>query len=61
MKKGFFVEPTITTYVTASMQMWTEIFGPVLCKTIGTEEEAIELASNTGKLLLVWNLDELNL
>ncbi|KAB2055572.1 hypothetical protein ERO13_A11G040800v2 [Gossypium hirsutum] len=49
LKKGFFVEPTIITDVTTSMQIWREeVFGPVLCvKTFTTEEEAIELANDT--------------
>ncbi|KAI5562550.1 hypothetical protein BDE02_15G060500 [Populus trichocarpa] len=47
--KGFFVEPTIITDVTTSMQIWREeVFGPVLCvKTFSTEDEAIELANDT--------------
>ncbi|KAA3458310.1 betaine aldehyde dehydrogenase 1, chloroplastic [Gossypium australe] len=49
LKKGFFVEPTIITDVTTSMQIWREeVFGPVLCvKTFSTEEEALELANDT--------------
>ncbi|KAJ4712257.1 Betaine-aldehyde dehydrogenase [Melia azedarach] len=49
LKKGFFVEPTIITDVTTSMQIWREeVFGPVLCvKTFATEDEAIELANDT--------------
>ncbi|RZC93166.1 hypothetical protein C5167_029143 [Papaver somniferum] len=49
MKKGFFIEPTIITDVTTSMQIWREeVFGPVLCvKTFSTEEEAVELANDT--------------
>lgn len=49
LKKGFFVEPTIITDVTTSMQIWKEeVFGPVLCvKTFSTEEEAIDLANDT--------------
>ncbi|KAG4190987.1 hypothetical protein ERO13_A07G063000v2 [Gossypium hirsutum] len=49
LKKGFFVEPTIITDVTTSMQIWREeVFGPVLCvKTFRTEEEALELANDT--------------
>ncbi|KAK6925486.1 Aldehyde dehydrogenase domain [Dillenia turbinata] len=32
LKKGFYVEPTIITDMTTSMQIWRkEIFGPVLC------------------------------
>ncbi|MED6171189.1 Aminoaldehyde dehydrogenase 1, peroxisomal, variant 2 [Stylosanthes scabra] len=49
LKKGYFVEPTIITDVSTSMQIWREeVFGPVLCaKTFSTEEEAIELANDT--------------
>ncbi|KAL9326474.1 hypothetical protein ACSQ67_007119 [Phaseolus vulgaris] len=49
LKKGFFVEPTVITDVTTSMQIWREeVFGPVLCvKTFSTEEEAIALANDT--------------
>ncbi|MBA0847810.1 hypothetical protein Goshw_023821, partial [Gossypium schwendimanii] len=49
LKKGFFVEPTIITDVTTSMQIWREeVFGPVLCvKTFSTEEEALELANDS--------------
>ncbi|KAE8717827.1 Betaine aldehyde dehydrogenase [Hibiscus syriacus] len=49
LKKGFFLEPTIITDVTTSMQIWREeVFGPVLCvKTFSTEEEALELANDT--------------
>ncbi|XP_052176261.1 aminoaldehyde dehydrogenase 2, peroxisomal [Diospyros lotus] len=49
LKKGYFVEPTIITDVTTSMQIWREeVFGPVLSvKTFSTEDEAIELANNT--------------
>ncbi|KAK8671296.1 hypothetical protein V6N13_037894 [Hibiscus sabdariffa] len=49
LKKGYFVEPTIITDVTTSMQIWREeVFGPVLCvKTFRTEEEALELANDT--------------
>ncbi|KAE9610052.1 putative oxidoreductase [Lupinus albus] len=49
LKKGFFIEPTIITDVTTSMQVWREeVFGPVLCvKTFSTEEEAIDLANDT--------------
>ncbi|QCD80928.1 betaine aldehyde dehydrogenase 1, chloroplastic [Vigna unguiculata] len=49
LKKGFFVEPTVITDVTTSMQIWKEeVFGPVLCvKTFSTEEEAIDLANDT--------------
>ncbi|XP_058762531.1 aminoaldehyde dehydrogenase 2, peroxisomal [Vicia villosa] len=49
LKKGFFIEPTIITDVTTSLQIWREeVFGPVLCvKTFSTEEEAIHLANDT--------------
>ncbi|KAE9610051.1 hypothetical protein Lal_00006631 [Lupinus albus] len=49
LKKGFFIEPTIITDVTTSMQIWREeVFGPVLCvKTFSTEDEAIDLANDT--------------
>ncbi|XP_044476242.1 betaine aldehyde dehydrogenase 1, chloroplastic [Mangifera indica] len=49
LKKGFFVEPTIITDITTSMEIWREeVFGPVLCvKTFSTEDEAIELANDT--------------
>ncbi|CAL0325376.1 unnamed protein product [Lupinus luteus] len=49
LKEGFFIEPTIISAVTTSMQIWREeVFGPVLCvKTFSTEEEAIDLANDT--------------
>lgn len=49
LKNGFYIEPTIISDVTTSMQIWREeVFGPVLCvKTFKTEEEAIELANDT--------------
>lgn len=49
LEKGFFIEPTILSDVTTSMQIWREeVFGPVLCvKTFRTEDEAIELANDT--------------
>ncbi|KAJ4870705.1 hypothetical protein Rs2_47687 [Raphanus sativus] len=49
LKKGFFIEPTIITDVTTSMQIWREeVFGPVLCvKTFSSEDEAIELANDS--------------
>jgi betaine-aldehyde dehydrogenase len=49
LKKGFFIEPTIITDVSTSMQIWTEeVFGPVLCvKTFSSEEEAVQLANDT--------------
>ena len=49
LRKGFFIEPTIITDVSTSMQIWREeVFGPVLCvKTFSTEHEAIALANDT--------------
>ncbi|KAL6862436.1 hypothetical protein ACP4OV_016777 [Aristida adscensionis] len=49
LEKGFFIEPTIITDVSTSMQIWREeVFGPVLCvKEFSTEDEAIELANDT--------------
>ncbi|KAH9608165.1 hypothetical protein KSS87_014380 [Heliosperma pusillum] len=49
LTKGYFVEPTIITDVTTSIQIWREeVFGPVLCvKTFSSEDEAIELANDT--------------
>ncbi|XP_047310343.1 aminoaldehyde dehydrogenase 2, peroxisomal-like [Impatiens glandulifera] len=49
LKKGYFLEPTIITNVSTSMQIWREeVFGPVLCvKTFRNEDEAIELANDT--------------
>ncbi|CAN1317476.1 Aminoaldehyde dehydrogenase ALDH10A8, chloroplastic, partial [Linum perenne] len=49
LKKGFFIEPTIISDVTISMQIWREeVFGPVLCvKTFSSEDEAIALANDT--------------
>uniref|UniRef100_A0A2N9H0H1 aminobutyraldehyde dehydrogenase n=1 Tax=Fagus sylvatica TaxID=28930 RepID=A0A2N9H0H1_FAGSY len=49
LKKGFYIQPTIISDVTTSMQIWREeVFGPVLCvKTFSTEDEAIELANDT--------------
>ncbi|CAL1367825.1 unnamed protein product [Linum trigynum] len=49
LSKGFFVEPTIITDVTTSMEIWREeVFGPVLCvKTFGSEDEAIDLANDS--------------
>ena len=46
---GFYIEPTIISDVTTSMQIWREeVFGPVLCvKTFSSEDEAIELANDT--------------
>ncbi|KAJ8772933.1 hypothetical protein K2173_028110 [Erythroxylum novogranatense] len=49
LEKGYFIEPTILTDVTTSMEIWREeVFGPVLCvKTFSTEEEAIDLANDS--------------
>ncbi|XP_020576142.1 betaine aldehyde dehydrogenase 1, chloroplastic-like [Phalaenopsis equestris] len=49
LEKGYFIEPTIISDVSTSMQIWREeVFGPVLCvKTFRTEEEAIELANDS--------------
>ncbi|CAN0903196.1 Aminoaldehyde dehydrogenase ALDH10A8, chloroplastic [Linum grandiflorum] len=49
LKKGYFIEPTIITDVSSSMEIWKEeVFGPVLCvKTFSTEDEAIDLANDT--------------
>ncbi|KAJ8753541.1 hypothetical protein K2173_022782 [Erythroxylum novogranatense] len=47
--KGYYIEPTIITDVTTSMEIWREeVFGPVLCiKTFSTEDEAIDLANDS--------------
>nr|QYK72982.1 badh1 [Oryza sativa Indica Group] len=49
LKRGFFIEPTIITNVSTSMQIWREeVFGPVICvKEFRTEREAVELANDT--------------
>ncbi|KAK8448956.1 hypothetical protein SEVIR_7G135300v4 [Setaria viridis] len=49
LRKGFFIEPTIITDVSTSMQIWREeVFGPVICiKEFRTESEAVELANDT--------------
>ncbi|RLN03598.1 uncharacterized protein C2845_PM13G12800 [Panicum miliaceum] len=49
LEKGFYLEPTIITDVSTSMEIWREeVFGPVLCvKEFSTEDEAIELANDT--------------
>ncbi|PAN38563.1 hypothetical protein GQ55_7G172100 [Panicum hallii var. hallii] len=49
LRRGFFIEPTIITDVTTSMQIWREeVFGPVICvKEFRTESEAVELANDT--------------
>ncbi|KAL6318977.1 hypothetical protein AAG906_001450 [Vitis piasezkii] len=53
LKRGFFIEPTIISDVTTSMQIWREeVFGPVLCvKTFSSEDEAIELANDSSYAL----------
>lgn len=58
MKTGFFIEPTIISDVTTSMQIWREkVFGPVLCvKSFQTEEEAIEKVQNLG-LSIVYEVE----
>ncbi|KAK8687716.1 hypothetical protein V6N13_086517 [Hibiscus sabdariffa] len=54
LEKGYYVEPTIITDVNTSMQIWREVFGPVLCiKTFTTEDEAIELTNDT---IRVWEV-----
>ncbi|XP_021733696.1 betaine aldehyde dehydrogenase, chloroplastic [Chenopodium quinoa] len=63
LKKGYFIEPTIISDVSTSMQIWKdEVFGPVLCvKTFSSDEEAIELANDTqyglGAAVLSKNLE----
>jgi betaine-aldehyde dehydrogenase len=49
LRRGFFLEPTIITDVSTSMQIWQEeVFGPVICvKEFRTESEAVELANDT--------------
>lgn len=49
LKRGYYIEPTIISDVSTSMQIWREeVFGPILCaKTFSTEDEAIELANDT--------------
>nr|AAC49268.1 betaine aldehyde dehydrogenase [Sorghum bicolor] len=49
LKRGFFLEPTIITDVSTSMQIWREeVFGPVICvKEFRRESEAVELANDT--------------
>lgn len=49
LEKGYYIEPTIITDVSTSMEIWREeVFGPVLCvKEFSTEDEAIELANDT--------------
>ncbi|XP_010678685.2 betaine aldehyde dehydrogenase, chloroplastic [Beta vulgaris subsp. vulgaris] len=49
LKKGYFIEPTIISDVSTSMQIWKEeVFGPVLCvKTFSSDDEAIELANDS--------------
>ncbi|XP_048494717.1 betaine aldehyde dehydrogenase, chloroplastic isoform X1 [Beta vulgaris subsp. vulgaris] len=49
LKKGYFIEPTIISDISTSMQIWREeVFGHVLCvKTFSSEDEALELANDT--------------
>nr|BAD34952.1 betaine aldehyde dehydrogenase [Zoysia tenuifolia] len=49
LRRGFFIEPTIITDVSTSMQIWREeVFDPVVCvKEFSTESEAVELANDT--------------
>jgi betaine-aldehyde dehydrogenase len=49
LEKGYYIEPTIVTDISTSMEIWREeVFGPVLCvKEFSTEDEAIELANDT--------------
>lgn len=49
LRRGFFLEPTIITDVSTSMQIWQEeVFGPVICvKEFRTDSEAVELANDT--------------
>ncbi|KAL2936088.1 Betaine aldehyde dehydrogenase chloroplastic [Bienertia sinuspersici] len=63
LKKGYFIEPTIISDVSTSMQIWREeVFGPVLCvKTFSSDDEAIELANDSqyglGAAVLSKNLE----
>ncbi|KAI8930974.1 hypothetical protein NX059_011986 [Plenodomus lindquistii] len=47
--KGYFVKPTVFTYVAPSMRIWKEeIFGPfVAIATFETEEDAVAMANDT--------------
>jgi acyl-CoA reductase-like NAD-dependent aldehyde dehydrogenase len=49
LEKGYYIEPTIVTDISTSMEIWREeVFGPVLCvKEFSSEDEAIELANDT--------------
>lgn len=49
LQKGYYLEPTIITDVSTSMEIWREeVFGPVLCVyEFSTEDEAIELSNDT--------------
>ena len=62
LDKGFFVRPTVFADVTPEMTIFREeIFGPVLSiTTYSTEDEAIELANDSGYGLSggVWSGDE---
>ncbi|RVW52825.1 Betaine aldehyde dehydrogenase 1, chloroplastic [Vitis vinifera] len=57
LKMGFYIEPTIISDVTTSMQIWREeVFGPVLCvKTFSSEDEAIELANDTHNNVVIFH------
>nr|ABI95806.1 betaine aldehyde dehydrogenase protein [Kalidium foliatum] len=63
LKKGYFIEPTIISDVSTSMQIWKEeVFGPVLCvKTFRSDDEAVELANDSqyglGSAVLSKNLE----
>ncbi|WUI01298.1 aldehyde dehydrogenase family protein [Spirillospora sp. NBC_00431] len=50
LARGYFVEPTVFTNVRPEMRIANEeIFGPVVCVLpFTTEDEAIEIANNTG-------------
>lgn len=58
LEKGYFLEATVLSDVTPSMQIWREeVFGPVLAvTTFKTEEEAIGLANDTEYAFLYFNL-----
>ncbi|KMT10973.1 hypothetical protein BVRB_5g112650 isoform B [Beta vulgaris subsp. vulgaris] len=53
LKKGYFIEPTIISDISTSMQIWRgEFFVPVLCvKTFSSEDEALELANDTESMV----------
>lgn len=60
LKRGFFIEPTIITNVSTSMQIWREeVFGPVICvKEFRTEREAVELANDTQWVTLCGTVEK---